>query len=68
MQKLTQKQRILDRLTKHGEVSNIWAVDNKILRLSARIGELIKQGYSIETYYKIIRGRRERTASYRLVK
>jgi len=66
--KKSQKQLISDRLIRYGEVSNIWAVNNKILRLSERIRELKQRGYNIETFYKEIRGRRERTASYRLVK
>jgi len=66
--KKSQKQLISDRLIRYGEVSNIWAVNNKILRLSERIRELKQRGYNIETFYKVFRGKRERTASYRLVK
>jgi len=70
MQTVNQKQVILDVLKKQGAISNVWAVQNKIFRLSERIREIINQGYAIETFYEINKrtGKRVRTASYRLVK
>jgi len=70
MQTVNQKKVILDIFKKQGTISNVWAVQNKIFRLSERIRELINQGYAIETFYEINKrtGKRVRTASYRLIK
>jgi hypothetical protein len=40
----TQKERIIQHLKKCGWVSNVWAVNNYILRLSERIRELERIG------------------------
>ena len=70
MEIVNQKKVVLDVLKNRGTISNVWAVQNKIFRLSERIRELINQGHAIETYYEINKrtGKRVRTASYRLIK
>ena len=55
MQTVNQKKVILDVLKKEGAISNVWAVQNKIFRLSERIRELLEQGHVIETFYEINR-------------
>ena len=45
MTDMTQQQRIIEKLEEDGQVSNIWCVDNFILRGSERIRELQKAGW-----------------------
>lgn len=49
--KKTQKQVVLEKLEKEGEVTNFWAFNNYILRLGAIIHELRKEGKQIITKY-----------------
>ena len=63
----TQKERILEKIKKDGEVSSVWAAHNYILRLSERAQELKADGYNIETFYKYNKkGRRLPYAFYRI--
>ena len=69
MESKTQKQRILDKLNKDGEVSSVWAAHNYILRLSERARELKADGHNIETFYKYDKkGKRLPYAFYRIRK
>lgn len=46
--KLTQKQKILNRIEEVGYVDNFWAIQNYILRLGAVIHSLQDDGYSFD--------------------
>lgn len=63
MKKPTQRERVLAKLKADGEVSNVWAVQNHIFRLSERIRELKEEDWKIEAEY--VEG--TKTYSYRLV-
>lgn len=54
--KLTQRQRIINKLEADGEVSNLWAIDNYILRLGAIIHELRLLGWEFEGKFGKERG------------
>lgn len=45
---------ILAKLQKDGVVTNLWAIQHYILRLGARIIELRKAGYNIETVFNTL--------------
>lgn len=45
--KKTQEQTVKEALAQHGFVTNLWAIENYILRLGAIIHELRKQGIDI---------------------
>jgi helix-turn-helix protein len=49
--KTTQRQQVLEKLKSDGEVSNVWAVQHHIFRLSERIRELKEEGYGIDAEY-----------------
>lgn len=51
MQKLTQKQRVINHILEKGGVSNFWAIDNFILRLGAIVLELRKDGWVFDGKY-----------------
>jgi len=61
----SQTQLILKELQKKGVVSNLWALNNGIWRLGARIHDLRNSGYEIVTMYKNKKG--ERNCKYKLV-
>jgi len=44
--KLSQKQRVINRINEVGYVDNFWAINNYILRLGAIIHELTKEGWN----------------------
>lgn len=46
--KLTQEERVLERLLNQGYVDNFWAIQNFMLRLAAIIHLLKKAGWKIE--------------------
>lgn len=48
----TQYIQVLKKLEKDGSVSNLWAVRNYILRLSAIIFKMKERGYTFRTYWK----------------
>lgn len=48
---MTQKQTIKRKLTADGEVSNIWAIEHKILRLGAIIHSLRQEGMQIDGHF-----------------
>ncbi len=50
--KLTQRQRIINRLREKGEVDNKSCILNGIWRLGAIICDLRKEGYEFETDYE----------------
>lgn len=63
----TQKERIIEKIIRDGEIFSVWAAHNYILRLSERIRELIADGYKIETFYKYNKkGHRLPYAFYRI--
>jgi len=45
----SQEQRVMSRLEKYGKVNNLWAIQNGIWRLGARIFNLRSQGVKIKT-------------------
>lgn len=51
MEKVTQKNRVYNRIKEVGYVDNFWAIDNYILRLGAIMYELIKEGMKIRGAY-----------------
>lgn len=65
----TQEHIVLKRLNQTGKVDNIWAVNNYILRLSAIVFRLKKQGYRFHTYFKRDKkGRITKQYVYELIK
>lgn len=49
--KITQKARVRNRLTRYGFVSNLWAIQSGIWRLAAVVADLRAEGMSIETEF-----------------
>lgn len=49
--RITQKARVLNRLKRHGFVTNLWAWQNGIWRLSDIILHLRREGHAIETEF-----------------
>jgi len=49
MEKKTQKQIVLEKLQREGEIFNVWCFQNGILRLGDIIHRLRKDGHNIET-------------------
>lgn len=49
--KKTQRKIVLEKLKADGEVTNVWAMQNHIFRLSERIREPKEEGYGIEAEY-----------------
>jgi transcriptional regulator with XRE-family HTH domain len=68
-EKMTQNQRVLDFMRKHGKITQQDAMGFKCFRLSARIADLKKQGYAIVTERKGFRNEYGcgNYAEYRLV-
>lgn len=64
--KKTQKQIILEQLRQKGSVSNVWAINHFILRLSERIRELEMDGYEIERGYEVKKGKKTKNFVYTL--
>ena len=63
----TQHQVIREKLIKDGSISNVWAVNHYIFRLSERIRELVDKGWNFEKHYLKRNGRRTNTYVYDLV-
>ena len=64
----TQDQRIREKLQKDGVISNIWAIDHYILRLSERIRELKEVGWNIKAGgFKKKNGKKTKEYEYFLV-
>ena len=67
---MTQSQRILEHLERHGSITQKDAIDNYgIMRLASRVNDLRKQGYPIQT--EMVKGRNRydeetRYARYRM--
>jgi len=49
--KISQKERVINRINEKGFVDNFWAVDNYILRLGAIMCNLGKEGWKFRTYW-----------------
>lgn len=49
---MSQKNIVLAKLKKEGEISNLFAIQNNIWRLGAIINVLREEGYEIETDYQ----------------
>ncbi len=47
----TQLEQVIEKIEQDGEVSNFWAIDNRILRLAGYIYFLRNEGYVFETKY-----------------
>lgn len=47
----SQRERVLEKLNKDGEVNNFWAIENYILRLGALICQLSKEGIQFKRAY-----------------
>lgn len=47
----TQKERVLEKLSRDGSISNFWAIENRILRLGAVIADLKNDGYYFRSDY-----------------
>ena len=54
--KQTQRQIVIDKLEQDGEVSNLWAIQNYILRLGAIIHGLRQEGWELEGKFGKERG------------
>lgn len=65
--KLTQRDRVKKHLLEHGSITNVEAVEMRILRLSERIRELQELGLQIEGDWVKVDGRRTGTYRYTLV-
>lgn len=65
MKKLTNKQRVANRLKRYGVVSNYWAWQNGVWRLSHIIFELRREGWDISLEYNTPRV--GRNSNYHLV-
>jgi len=63
MGKPTQRTRIIEKLNRDGEITNVWAAQNFILRLSERMRELEQLGWKFDADYVRIDGKK--TGSYR---
>ena len=48
----TQRDLVVSKLREEGVVSNLWAWNNQIWRLGARIHDLRQEGWNIRTEYK----------------
>jgi len=64
--KETQKAIVLAKLKKDGSVSNVWAINQRILRLAAIVCDIRAEGTKIATDYQNVTGRRN--CVYRLAK
>lgn len=49
--KPSQKDRVIEKLRRDGEVDNFWAIENKILRLGAIMYELRDEGWEFHGMY-----------------
>lgn len=63
----TQNQIVLDRLKKGHPVNAVWAVNNYILRLSARIMNLKDQGHNIESFPLYKKNKKLPYCGYKLI-
>lgn len=63
---ITQEQRVLEQLNKGG-ITNVWAVNHYILRLSARIKELRDRGYNIDGHFIKRNNRKTKVFEYTFV-
>jgi hypothetical protein len=60
---------VLNKLNRDGKITNVWAVQNRILRLSAHMFQLKADGIRFHTYYqRNKKGKTTRTFVYELVK
>jgi len=67
-EKLTQEQRIINKLKSDGEVSNLWAIRNSIWRLGAIICDLKKKGYDFQgEYLRDKKGKLTKVYNYKLI-
>jgi len=48
---MTQREIVLKKLKNEGTITNMWAIQNGIWRLGARIAELRTEGLNIETEF-----------------
>jgi len=51
MAEQTQKERVIEKLNRDGQVDNFWAINNFILRLGAVIFELKREGREFKGYF-----------------
>jgi len=51
MAEQTQKERVIEKLNRDGQVDNFWAINNYILRLGAIIFELKREGRKFNGYF-----------------
>lgn len=65
MAKLSQREVVVAKLESEGEVSNVWAFQNFILRLGAIIHDLRKSDWVIDTE---MRGPNKKVCFYKLIK
>lgn len=49
--KTTQKEIVMKKLLQDGEITNVWAIQHNILRLSERCRELEADGFKIDAEY-----------------
>lgn len=68
MKKLTQRERIKRHLIAHGSITNVEAVNMKILRLSERIRELQELGLEVTGDWVREGGKKTGTYRYELTK
>lgn len=65
----TQQEIVLEKLIREGEVSNFWAIQNYILRLSGVIYDLKKVGWNIaDGEFEIVNGRKTKNFIYKYLK
>jgi hypothetical protein len=61
---MTKKQLLLDKLHADGEVSNVWAVQNGIWRLSERVRECEQAGWQFSKGFVEEGGKKTKTYRY----
>ena len=58
MEKMTQEQRIIDYLNKHGKITQFEAMNRLgVIRLASRVSSLKKKGFPIKSEYKTVKNR-----------
>lgn len=61
---MTQKEIIKRKLMEDGEITSVWAIQNRILRLSERIRDIQKEGWTFSKHFVVVGGKKTRTYRY----
>lgn len=61
---MTQREKILAKLERDGEITQVWAMHEYIMRLSERIRELEEDGYTFSKHFVVKDGKKTKTYRY----